>query len=919
MNMKRVILLLLAMVLAVMPALQITAEEMEMEFVKTPDEIVIDRSDKTDEENTLEDVKDVSESLLEMLGKKEWTELAESVRKTGDWREDIVSVAKTQVGYTQAEDGMTFYTVWAELKEPQPWTALFISWVAMQTGIPEEVFPRLETYDAFIQHMTDIRAYKQITRSNYPVPGDLALIRKDIIQENGEKLPVMHIGVVAYVSNGLASVVLGDDLGAVTTDLYVVDDYEFTHYIDLNVLMERMGINVGKGGRVPEIPEEGLAAWTNTNAVYMRAEPTTASARVTTVKKKGTALIVVSGKKEGDGYIWYGVEYGQYKGYIRGDLLELDLSAVKAEPTATVAPTVQPGCAVCLQAAGGVALPQDCCYAQLAAMDAAELARFLASLKENDQLTYKLYVDCHQAHADHGDAVLLAGDDAAQDDLAQKAPSAEEEGGLSLQQRAVNIVVNQPVHADGTMPGQAVTFTFEVYGAAGYQWFRAETGLAEEGVITLLEGETGTTLTVIAGEGNAAASYYCEATLLVNGAETVVTSKLAGLNVAELIEAQAIIGEDVTFTYNVEGAAAYQWYVLAEDAYVPVENAAASSMMMQADLSLSGAKYYCEALDADGAQIARSACYTYVIPMYDTYDTDGCTGHDLCKYVAELANMTRAERHEIMTTLWNIPVGETTLAALVRQHWLAQHQDVYATLLCTCDALQPEGAKHEASCPWAEKKQPAKTERQDADPCEAHKGHMGSVICAYEALRALETPMARYAFLQEKQAEDQQYGTDVYAHLLEAHAAHVQRGDAALVCICQSMQLPGMAHDQNCPWLQADAAGSLMLTHTGLREGESAILTVSATPVGVDAPVVYTIVLTGPEAAAVIGDLAAGTAYTVEEMSAWHSCGSAVNLNSDSAWTIAADETVYCTIGGAAQHKWLQDESSMTVKGGEQQ
>ena len=322
---RRIIAMLMALLLVMSQGVMALAEEEDWELL-LPGEATQEKGD-----SALGDVQDSNEDLLEALGQKDWTALAAAAKKTGDWREDLVSVAESQQGYTEEADGMTIYTTYAGYKEPQTeWTAQFVSWVAAQAGLTGQQFPRENTYNSFVTRMTKLNAVKRISRANYPLPGDVALVEKD-----NQSL----VGVVIYVSNGMASVIHGDNNGAVTKEIYVVGDAEFARYVDLNVLMERAGVEVGKGGEVPEIPEGGIAAWTNTNAVYMRKEPTTASKRVTTVKKAGTALVVTSGAMQEDGYIWYAVEYGRYAGYIRGDLLRLDVSAI---PTATPAPTATP-------------------------------------------------------------------------------------------------------------------------------------------------------------------------------------------------------------------------------------------------------------------------------------------------------------------------------------------------------------------------------------------------------------------------------------------------------------------------------------------------------------------------------------------------------------------------------------------------
>ncbi len=290
----------------------------EEELVFQEKEPTIPRGEE--EKSDLDKLNDANASNMGALGRKDWAALAAAVKLTGDWREDLTAIAQSQIGYDDL-DGLTLYHEAFRAAEPKGWTALFISWAADQSGLTDRQFPFGDSYDGLRSAMNQVHAVKKISRSAYPTKGDLALLETD-----GQKL----LGVIVYVSNGYASIIVGDDHGRVTRNTFLVGSGAFTHYVDLNVLMERAGIQVGKGGDVPAIPEGGVAAWTNTNAVYLREEPTTASKSLTTIKKEGAALLAVSAQMQEDGYIWYGVQYRNFTGYVRGDLLKLDMAAIAA-------------------------------------------------------------------------------------------------------------------------------------------------------------------------------------------------------------------------------------------------------------------------------------------------------------------------------------------------------------------------------------------------------------------------------------------------------------------------------------------------------------------------------------------------------------------------------------------------------------
>lgn len=664
---RRIVAMLLSLILALMPVAGTMAEEEELFF--SGNDLTQDKAENHGG-SALDNEKDQSASILESLGQKDWDALADAVKLSGDWRDDLVAVAQSQVGYAEESNGMTVYTQAAGKKAGADWTALFINWVAEKADLSSREFPRGDSYKALRSAMNKVKAVKTISRSSYPTAGDLAFI-----ESGSTKL----VGIVTYVSNGYASIIAGDVNGRVVKDTWAVGKNGFTSYADLNVLMERAGIEVGKGGEVPYIPEGGLAAWTNTNAVYMRSEPTTASSRVTTVKKSGSALVVYSGAMQEDGYIWYQVKYNKYSGYIRGDLLALDMEALQMAapaaptatpaPAATAAPTAEPHCGLCAFEAGSTALPVECCYEHLKAMGE-YAAQFMAALQENDAATWQLYVRCHDTHVEWGEEQLIP------------------LGGLSVQERVVNIDVKK------ALVGEAITISFQLYGAKEYQWYQVTKGEDNADVVTEVAGADDYELTVYAKPG-VEISYYCVAKLTLAGGQTVeLQSKLITVATgATPVVAQAILGEKVNYTYEYVGAAGYQWYVQNVNGAVMLANdengvlATGAQITLTASAEMSGAYYYCEALDASGRVLSTSSPYVYQI---DTTSLD--------KYVDELVGMTRDERYEIMNGLWY----DACLDQSVKNYWAANSADQYPDLLCTCTETmnKPFGGDHDEDCGW---------------------------------------------------------------------------------------------------------------------------------------------------------------------------------------------------------------------------
>lgn len=741
---------------------------------------------KGDGENgDLDSILDANASVMGALGSTTWTVRAESVQKTGKWRDDLIAVAQSQVGYAQSADGTSLYGEW--LGEPSAaWDAAFVSWVADQAGLTEKQFPHAATYDEMVEKLTKWNAVKKITRANYPNPGDIALL-----SVGGES----RMGIVAYVSGGYAAVICGNDAGAVTRATYQIEGNAFKSYVDLNVLMSRAGLDVSKGDEVT-IPAGGVAAWTNTDSVYMRKEPTTKSKKVTMVKKSGTALLVTSAEKQEDGYVWYGVTYKEYKGYIRGDLIQLDTIEASA-PTA--APETAPACVIC----GANGAQDACLYSVLAAKSADEAFAFLQNLLENDRAAFDLYVKCHSAHVSAGAPAVICGNGCTQTLTNLTAPGASHsdscpwhaEAQLGVEERVVNIAIVEAA------AGQTVDITFDVYGATAYQWYvKKET--ATDTTEKPISNATKEVLTVVARSTDKTTySYYCIATL--EGGSTV-TSKITRVDVADApVVAEAILGEEVKFTYTNNSATSFKWftYDAATGAYTAIDTAdltyiGAETAMLAFYATEDKAEkvYVCKAYDADGSEMKISGQYQLTIQKTD-----------LCKYVEELANMTPDERDAALNVTWNIILNGENLADAVKAHWSScenKHNETYPSLF-------DDNAANNGNV--REKDTTGSAGLDVFTKCENLPTECALIqhwIDTQAAPMTIYTEMNALRAAPGYTADSKKY--DRYFAL----CMHLGEHDEALSLICncgkvdgKNLVIPGPAHDETCPWHSAYKAG----------------------------------------------------------------------------------------------------------------
>ena len=103
---------------------------------------------------------------------------------SGNYRADLIGVARTQVGYRETMDNNTKYGQWYGLNY-YPWCAMFVSWCARQANIPQSVLANSSFAEPGSEYFNveckDGRTYT-------PVPGDLFF-----------KRGFTHVGIVFHV------------------------------------------------------------------------------------------------------------------------------------------------------------------------------------------------------------------------------------------------------------------------------------------------------------------------------------------------------------------------------------------------------------------------------------------------------------------------------------------------------------------------------------------------------------------------------------------------------------------------------------------------------------------------------------------------------------------------------------------------
>ena len=121
------------------------------------------------------------------------TALADSPRSR---RESFMAVAEAQLGYREKNTNGTKYGTWYGLPN-QPWCAMFVSWCARYSGVPESVIPNFAGCSGGVSWFKQRGLWR--TREYTPQAGDLLFI--DGLEADGTRdgLPE-HVAIVERAS-----------------------------------------------------------------------------------------------------------------------------------------------------------------------------------------------------------------------------------------------------------------------------------------------------------------------------------------------------------------------------------------------------------------------------------------------------------------------------------------------------------------------------------------------------------------------------------------------------------------------------------------------------------------------------------------------------------------------------------------------
>ncbi len=198
---------------------------------------------------------------------------------TGIWGDDVVAIAKSQIGYTEStrnfvlsdtvdpaadlsevsdssRKGYTRYGAWYGSPYAD-WCAMFASFCLHYAGVPENLMPEASGTYAWILELDSMGLYADVKSTGYtPVSGDLVFFD----MKDGDSDPVDHVGIIESIDWGTSedgdlvpatiTTIEGNSGNMVRENVYSVSDSRIVGY----------GILPGQSG----VDEETAEDWEET-------------------------------------------------------------------------------------------------------------------------------------------------------------------------------------------------------------------------------------------------------------------------------------------------------------------------------------------------------------------------------------------------------------------------------------------------------------------------------------------------------------------------------------------------------------------------------------------------------------------------------------------------------------------------------
>ena len=187
---------------------------------------------------------------------EEWEATLADVRLSESWPEDLLAVARTQLGYLESttdfiidadgrQKGYTRYGRWYG-SEYADWCAMYVSFCLHYAGVPESAFPQEAGCGSWVRALQ--------AHGLYRAPGEYTPQSGDIVffdwQQNGQP---DHVGILEKADAGSLIVLEGNSGNSVRRNSYFAADGSICGYGSLNEAFKRY--RQAQESEAPEIPE----------------------------------------------------------------------------------------------------------------------------------------------------------------------------------------------------------------------------------------------------------------------------------------------------------------------------------------------------------------------------------------------------------------------------------------------------------------------------------------------------------------------------------------------------------------------------------------------------------------------------------------------------------------------------------------
>ena len=288
----------------------------------------------------------------------DWERTFANVKLTGNFAEDILAIARTQLGYSESErdfiideddvqHGYTRYGAWYGASYSE-WCAMFVSFCAHYAQIPEKYLPQAANCAKWKKNLDKL--YLDDEDSYAPEAGDLIFFHYNRTEDQRpesekEKNVPNHVGIVTGTDKNYIYTIEGNSAGRVRECRYEWGDEHIVGYVSMAEIMRLANPETAtpaetKAPAEPEAPGETAAPTetvtpTETKApfdgaayvrivgrsVNLRAEASVDSESLGHANQDD--MFRVDGQVENEiGEIWYCVFYGESFAYVRSDLAE---------------------------------------------------------------------------------------------------------------------------------------------------------------------------------------------------------------------------------------------------------------------------------------------------------------------------------------------------------------------------------------------------------------------------------------------------------------------------------------------------------------------------------------------------------------------------------------------------------------------